>query len=181
MTQYCNWLDTNDKIYINYHDNEWGKAVHDDRLLFEMLVLEGFQAGLSWKCVLHKRDNFKEAFNNFDVLQISKYNQTKLDELYKNDKIIKNKLKIGAAITNSKIFLDIQSKYNSFDNYIWSFTKGKTIKSDGIETTNYLSDEISKDLKKRGMKFVGSTIIFSYLCAIGIIDAHQPQCHLFKE
>ena len=174
----CHWVDLKDNEYINYHDTEWGVAVHDERLLFEMLILENFVAGLSWKCVLHKRVSFKQVFDNFDVNKVANYNDEKISQLVANINIIRHLGKIKSAISNAQIFIKIQNQFGSFDKYIWSWTENKTIISNGVETTSDLSDKISKDLKKRGMKFVGSTTIFSYLCAIGIISAHQEDCFL---
>ena len=177
----CKWVNLKNEMYIDYHDNEWGKEEHDDRMLFELLILEGFQAGLSWECILNKREYFREAFDNFDYIKISKYNSEKINELLNNQNIIRNKLKVNAAITNAKIFIDIQKEFGSFDKYIWGFTDYKVIKNmdDNLKTTSKLSDEISKDLNKRGMKFVGSTIIYSYLQAIGIIDDHELNCDFY--
>lgn len=177
----CKWVNLKNKIYVDYHDNEWGKEEHDDRMLFELLILEGFQAGLSWECVLNKREYFREAFDKFDCIKISKYDSEKINELLNNQNIIRNKFKINAAIANAKVFIKIQKEFDSFDKYIWSFTNGKVIKNmnDNLKTTSKLSDEISKDLKKRGMKFVGSTIIYSYLQAIGIIDDHELNCDFY--
>lgn len=174
----CAWVNLNNPLYIKYHDEEWGVASHNDTYLFELLVLESFQAGLSWECVLNKRDSFKLAFDNFDYHKISKYDKNKINELMENKDIIRNRLKINAAITNAKVFMDIQKEYGTFDKYIWSFTNNKVVKNkDGVmHTTSLLSDTISKDLIKRGMKFVGSTIIYSYLQAIGIIDDHEVDC-----
>ena len=176
----CSWVNDN-PLYIKYHDEEWGVASYDDKYLFEMLLLESFQAGLSWECILNKRENFREAFDNFDYIKISKYDSQKINELLNNQNIIRNKLKVNAAITNAKIFIDIQKEFGSFDKYIWGFTDYKVIKNmdDNLKTTSKLSDEISKDLNKRGMKFVGSTIIYSYLQAIGIIDDHELSCDLY--
>ena len=174
----CKWVNLKNKIYVDYHDNEWGKEEHDDRMLFELLILEGFQAGLSWKCVLNKREYFRKAFDNFDYIKISKYGANKINKLLNNQNIIRNKLKVNAAITNAKVFIEIQKEFGSFDKYIWNFTDYRVIKNmdDNLKTTSKLSDEISKDLKKRGMKFVGSTIIYSYLQAIGIINDHETSC-----
>lgn len=178
----CSWVNLNNKIYVDYHDNEWSIPSYDDRYLFEMLILEGFQAGLSWECILNKRKDFKKAFDSFDYKKVCKYDDKKVNELLNNEKIIRNKLKINAAITNAKIFMDIRKEYKTFSNYIWSFTNNKTIinKDDNFKTTSPLSDEVSKDLKKRGMKFVGSTIIYSYLQAIGIINDHELKCDFRK-
>lgn len=177
----CKWVNLKNKIYVDYHDNEWGKEEHDDRMLFELLILEGFQAGLSWECILNKREYFREAFDNFDYIKISKYDSRKTDELLNNQNIIRNKLKINAAVANAKVFIEIQKEFGSFDKYIWSFTSGKVIKNmdDNLKTTSKLSDKISKDLKKHGMKFVGSTIIYSYLQAIGIIEDHELNCDFY--
>lgn len=174
----CNWVN-DEEIYIRYHDEEWGVPTHDDRELFEMLILELFQAGLSWITILKKRENFKKAFDNFDVEKIAKYDENKFDELLDNPGIIRNKLKINAAINNAKIFIEMQEEYGSFDEYIWSFTDGEIIKGEYL-TESELSKEISKDLKKHGMKFVGPTIIYSYLESIGIINNHQENCFKYK-
>ena len=178
----CKWVNLKNKIYVDYHDIEWGKEEHNDRMLFELLILEGFQAGLSWECILNKREYFREAFDNFDYIKVSNYDSDKIVELLNNQNIIRNKLKINAAIINAKVFIDMQKEFGSFDKYIWSFTNGKVIKNmdDNLKTTTKLSDEISKDLKKRGMKFVGSTIIYSYLQAIGILDDHELNCNFYK-
>lgn len=174
----CNWVNMKNEKYIKYHDEEWAVPSYDDNYLFEMLVLESFQAGLSWECILNKREFFKEAFDNFDYQKIAKYKEEKIEELKNNPKIIRNTLKIKAAINNAKVFIDIQKEYKSFSNYIWHFTNNKIIKNmdDNLKTTSPLSDKISNDLKKRGMKFVGSTIIYSYLQAIGIINDHELNC-----
>lgn len=174
MKKRCSWV-TQDEIYVRYHDDEWGVPTHDDKELFEMLVLESFQAGLSWITILKKRENFKKAFDDFDVLKVANYNEDKVNELLENEGIIRHKGKINAAITNAKKFIEIQKEFGSFDSYIWSFTDEKTIKAEYL-TESDLSKEISKDLKKRGMKFVGPKIIYSYLESIGIIDNHQKDC-----
>ena len=173
----CSWA-TSDEVYIKYHDEEWGVPTHDDRELFEFLVLESFQAGLSWITILKKRENFKEAFDDFDVVKVAGYDDVKVDELRENEGIIRHKGKITSAINNARIFIEIQKEFGSFDNYIWGFTDGKVIKSEYL-TESELSKAISKDLKKRGMKFVGPTIIYSYLEAVGIIDNHQENCFKF--
>ena len=175
----CKWVNLNNQNYIDYHDHEWGVPSHDDNYLFELLLLESFQAGLSWECVLNKRNSFKEAFDNFDFKKIANYDEEKIQELINNKDIIRNKLKINAAINNAKIFMNIISEYGSFDKYIWSFTNGKIIKGKGVNTTSKLSDTISNDLQKRKMKFVGSTIVYSYLQAIGIINDHEPRCEFY--
>lgn len=176
----CKWCNLNNPKYIEYHDNEWCRPNFDDNYLFEMLILESFQAGLSWECVLNKRDDFRKAFDNFDIDKICSYNQEKIEELLKNEKIIKNKLKINATINNSKIFKEIQNEYGTFYKYLKVFTND-TIVYEINKTTNYLSDMLSKDLKKRKMKFVGSTIVYSYLQAIGVIYSHEKECFLYNK
>ena len=171
----CKWAMNVNEIYTKYHDEEWGEPVHDDQKLYEMLILESFQAGLSWSCILNKRENFRKAFDNFDIDKIINYDEIKIQELQKNEGIIRNKLKIKATINNSKIFKQIQKEYGSFDKYIWSFTNNKTI-YEFDKVSSELSDTISRDLKKRGMTFVGTIIIYSYLQAVGIINSHESQC-----
>ena len=179
----CAWVNLNNPIYIKYHDEEWGKPTYDDDKLFEMLLLESFQAGLSWECILNKRKAFKKAFNSFNYMKISQYDDKKIKELLENKEIIRNKLKIKATVKNAQIFIKIKKEYGSFSNYIWSFTNYKIIqnKDDNIKTTSPLSDTISKDLKKRGMSFVGSTIIYSYLQAIGIVNDHEINCDCYNK
>ncbi len=167
-------------LYVDYHDTEWGVPVHDDRRLFEMLVLEGFQAGLSWECVLNKREAFRRAFDGFDCNRVAEYGAAKLLSLCQDKGIIRNRLKIAAAVGNAKVFRNIQTECGSFDKYIRSFTGGKTI-YEWERTSSPLSDAISKDLKKRGMKFVGTTIIYAYLQAVGIINSHEKGCWLHGE
>ena len=173
----CKWCNLNNPLYIKYHDEEWGRLNFDEKYLFEMLILESFQAGLSWECVLNKRNDFEKAYDDFDIDKICKYDETKIQELLINEKIIRNKLKINASINNAKIFKEIQKEYKSLANYLKHFTNESVIYEIN-KTTNQLSDSISKDLKKRGMKFVGSTIIYSYLQAIGIICSHDEECFL---
>ena len=177
----CSWVNLNSPLYINYHDKEWGVPSHDDRYLFEMLILESFQAGLSWSTILKKREHFREAFDGFDVVKVSQYDEVKKEALRENKGIIRNKLKIKAAVNNAKTFITIQEEYGSFSKYIWGFTNHQVIKNQTgtFLATSPLSDTISKDLKKRGMKFVGSTIIYAYLQAIGIINDHEPECFKF--
>lgn len=170
----CSWAGP-DEIYIKYHDEEWGIPTHDDRELFEMLVLESFQAGLSWITILKKRQNFKKAFDDFDVEKVAAYDESKISELLENEGIIRHRGKITSAINNAQVLIEIQKEFGSFDSYIWSFTDGEIIKAEYL-TESDLSKDISKDLKKRGMKFVGPTIIYSYLESIGIIDNHQKEC-----
>lgn len=173
----CKWCNLNNELYVKYHDNEWCQPNFDDKYLFEMLILESFQAGLSWECVLNKREDFRKAYDNFDIDKICKYDENKINELLLNDKIIRNKLKIKASINNAKIFKNIQNEYNSFYNYLRNFTGDKII-YEIDKTTSNISDSISKDLQNRGMKFVGSTIIYSYLQAVGFIYSHDENCFL---
>lgn len=174
----CKWCNINNELYIKYHDEEWCKPNFDDKYLYEMLILESFQAGLSWECVLNKREDFRKAYDNFDLEKVCNYDNNKIDELLHNSKIIRNKLKIIASINNSKIFKAIKEEHGSFYNYLSTFTCNKII-YETDKTTNELSDKISKDLKKHGMKFVGSTIIYSYLQAIGVIYSHDKDCFLY--
>ena len=176
----CKWCNLKNPRYVEYHDNEWGKPNFDDKYLYEMLILESFQAGLSWECILNKREGFRKAYDNFDIDKVCNYDDSKIDELLSDKDIIRNKLKINASINNSKIFKEIVNEYGSFYNYLKTFTNNKII-YENDKTTNKLSDDISKDLKKRGMKFVGSTTIYSYLQAIGIIYSHLKECYLYKE
>lgn len=176
----CKWCNLKNELYVKYHDKEWCKKNFDEKYLYEMLILESFQAGLSWECVLNKRENFRKEFDNFDIDKICNYDENKIQELLNNKGIIRNKLKINAAINNSKIFKNIIKEFGSFHNYLKTFTKDITI-YENDKTTNKLSDDISKDLQKRGMKFVGSTIIYSYLQAIGVIYSHDKECFLYKD
>ncbi len=180
----CAWCGT-DPLYIKYHDEEWGMPVHDDQKLFEMLCLEGAQAGLSWITILRKRENYRKAFNNFDAKKIVKYDHEKINILLEDAGIVRNKLKVGAFVTNAKCFLEVQKEFGSFDKYIWQFVAGKTI----INYWNSLkelpaktaeSDAMSKDLKKRGFKFVGSTICYAYMQAVGMVDDHTMDCFVRK-
>lgn len=177
----CFWCNIKNPAYIKYHDEEWGQPCHDDNLLYELLILECFQAGLSWECVLNKRENFRKAFDGFDISKVARYDGQKLIELRNDSSIIRNRLKLQASVTNSIAFKKIQSEYGSFDKYIWGFTDGNVIyESCDQMTSSSLSDCISEDLKKRGMTFVGTTIIYSYLQAIGIINGHTSECFLFN-
>lgn len=177
----CSWVNMKNPLYVQYHDAEWGIPQHSDKMLFELLILEGFQAGLSWECVLNKRENFRAAYDDFDVEKVSQYGENKIQMLLSDSGIIRNRLKVQASVTNAKAFLKIQAEYGSFDSYIWGFTEGEMVfESYDVRTTSPLSDMISKDLKKRGMKFVGSIVIYSYLQAIGIINGHGPECDCGK-
>ncbi len=169
-----------------YHDEEWGVPVHDDRKLFEFLVLEGAQAGLSWTTVLAKRENYRKAFDGFDVQKIIHYEQNKIDELLGNKGIIRNKLKINSVITNARIFIEIQEEYGSFSEYIWSFVNGKPIQNtwksiEDVPARTELSDRISKALKKKGFKFIGSTICYAFMQAIGMVNDHTADCFRYEE
>jgi len=177
----CAWVDENDELYAKYHDEEWGVPVHDDRHLFEMLILEGAQAGLSWRTVLKKREAYRAAFDRFDPAKVARYGDERTASLMANPGIVRNRLKILSAVKNARAFLAIQKEFGSFDRYIWNFVDGKPLDCKytslgDFTTTTSLSDEVSKDLKKRGMTFVGSTIIYAYLQAIGIVNAHTIDC-----
>jgi len=179
----CDWADSNE-LEKNYHDNEWGKPVHDDRLLFEMLSLEGAQAGLSWSTILAKREGYKELFDNFDIKKVSLYDDKKIKTLLQNPKIIRNKLKINSTINNAKMILKIQKEFGSFDKYIWSFVDNKPIKNSwekmqDIPASTKLSDTISKDMKKRGFKFIGTTTIYAFMQAIGMVNDHLVYCFCY--
>lgn len=180
----CSWADT--PLYIDYHDNEWGRPEHNDIKLFEMLILEGMQAGLSWITILNKREAFRKAFDGFNPDKIVNYDALKIQELMLNAGIIRNRLKINAAIINAKVFLEVKEKYGSFDNLIWSYVDGtpivghfKTIEE--LPATTPLSDKISKDFKKMGFKFVGSTTVYAFLQAAGVVNDHITECFAYKE
>ncbi len=175
----CKWCNLKNPLYIKYHDEEWGISNFEDSYLFEMLILESFQAGLSWECVLNKRASFRTAYNNFDLDKVCSYDERKIAELLSDEKIIRNKLKINASINNAKVFKKIQQEYGSFYNYL-KFYIGDTMIYEIERTSSELSDIISNDLKKRGMKFVGTTIIYSYLQAIGVIYSHDKDCFMYK-
>ena len=171
----CKWCNEKNKKYVEYHDKEWGVLNTEDKYLFEMLILESFQAGLSWECVLNKREAFRKSYDNFAIDKIINYDDKKIEELINNKDIIRNKLKIKSSINNAIIFKKISEEYKGFYNYLKTFTKGNII-YENDKTTSILSDNISQDLQKRGMKFVGSTIIYSYLQAIGVINSHDDTC-----
>ncbi len=181
----CAWGSSN-PLMIGYHDTEWGVPLHDEQKLFEFLVLEGMQAGLSWNTILNKRDNFRAAFHDFDVARVARYTQRDVERLLKNAGIIRNRLKIEAAINNAKRFLDVQTEFGSFDTYIWSFVDGQPIKNawrslNEIPAKTLLSDAISKDLIKRGFKFVGSTIVYAHMQATGMVNDHTVDCFRYEE
>ena len=176
--QRCHWADPNSDLYLAYHDQEWGVPEHDDRHLFEMLILEGFQAGLSWITILKKREAFRRAFDGFDPSIVAGYGSDKLESLMSSPDIVRNRRKIQAAVTNAAVFLEIQKEFGSFDCYLWSFTKGQVILNtdDQVRASSELSDRISADLKRRGMKFVGTVIIYSFLQAVGVVNDHETGC-----
>lgn len=181
----CAWC-VGDPLYEAYHDEEWGVPVYDDATLFEFLILETFQAGLSWITILRKRENFRKAFDQFDYKTIATYDQKKIDSLLQDAGIIRNKLKINATITNAQAFMKIQEEFGSFSKYIWRFTNGKPIKNAFKETKDFpantpLSDDISKDLKKRGFKFVGSTVVYAHMQATGMVNDHELNCFRYHE
>lgn len=185
MTQRCGWVNE-DPLYVEYHDKEWGVPVHNDQKLFEMLILEGAQAGLSWYTVLKKRENYREAFDHFDVQKVAAYDETKIEELLKNEGIIRNRLKIRAAVTNAQAFFRIQEQYGSFDAYIWNFVEGKPIVNHWtnlkeVPASTPLSDTISKDLKKRGFSFVGTMIMYAFMQAIGMVNDHTTTCFRYSQ
>ncbi len=185
MKNRCFWV-SNDPLYIEYHDNEWGVPVYNDDKLFEFLILETFQAGLSWITVLKKRENFRIAFDNFDYKKIAHYSENKYEELLQNAGIIRNKLKIKATISNAKAFMKVQEEFGTFSKYIWGFTNGVPIKNvfnkrEDVPATTALSDKISKDLKKRGFKFVGSTVIYAHMQATGMVNDHTTDCFRYHE
>ena len=177
----CSWCNPKNETYVKYHDEEWGRPLYDDQKLYELLLLECFQAGLSWECVLNKRESFRAAFDGFDIDKVIAYDEEKTQALMNDPGIIRNRLKIKAAVNNSIAFKAIQKEFGSFSNYIWSFTGNKVVLEEfTVRTTSPLSDAISKDLKKRGMTFVGSTIIYSFLQAMGVINGHSKDCMCYQ-
>lgn len=181
----CSWAG-DDPTYVDYHDNEWGRPTHDDRMLFELLVLEGAQAGLSWITILRKREAYREAFDGFDPGAVACYGEAKVEELMANEGIVRNRLKINAAIANAKLFLDVVDEFGSFDAFIWGYVDGEPIVNrweaqEDVPATTPLSDLISKDLKKRGFKFVGPTIVYAYLQSIGMVNDHVTDCFVRQE
>jgi len=181
----CSWCG-DDPLYVAYHDKEWGVPVRDDDSLFEFLILETFQAGLSWITVLRKRENFRKAFDNFDYRKIARYDQKKVDSLLQDAGIIRNKLKVAATITNAKAFMEVQKEFGSFSDYIWGFVDGKPIKNKfsdlkDVPANTPLSDTISKDLKKRGFKFVGTTVVYAHMQATGMVNDHLVDCFRYNE
>ncbi len=181
----CGWC-LGDPLYEAYHDEEWGVAVKDDATLFEFLVLETFQAGLSWITILRKRENFRKAFDHFDYQKIADYDKKKTTALLKDAGIVRNKLKVHATVSNAKLFLKVQQEFGSFSNYIWGFVEGKPVKNAYIDykdapATSPISDALSKDLKKRGFKFVGSTVVYAFMQATGMVNDHETSCFRYEE
>lgn len=178
----CHWAQT--ELSIAYHDLEWGVPVHDDRTLFEFLILEGAQAGLSWETILRKRENYRTAFNNFEPRQVAKYDDRKIEKLLGDAGIIRNRLKINSAVKNAQAFLGIQKEFGSFDAFVWRFVKGKTIKRKRgapVQVHTLESDALSRELMRRGFKFVGSTICYSFMQAVGMVNDHEPSCFRYNQ
>lgn len=178
----CRWAKT--QLSIDYHDREWGVPLHDDRTLFEFLVLEGAQAGLNWETILKKRENYRRAFDNFDPVKVAKYDQRKIGRLLADDRIIRNRLKIASAIQNARAFLTVQKEFGSFDAYVWRFVKNKPLvrkRSASVPATTKESDTLSQDLKRRGFNFVGSTICYAFMQAVGMVNDHDPKCFRHSE
>lgn len=184
----CQWVESpkTSNLMKEYHDEEWGTPIHNDQKLFEFLILEGAQAGLSWNTILNKRENYRKAFHNFDFKKIAKYNEKDFKRLMNNEGIVRNKLKIRSAIRNAKVFLEIIKEFGSFDKYIWKFVNNETIKNkfksiSELPAKTKISDEISKDLKEKGMNFVGSTIIYAFMQAIGMVNDHETTCFRYSQ
>jgi DNA-3-methyladenine glycosylase I len=181
-TNRCAWARTD--LSIAYHDNEWGLPVHDDRKLFEFLILEGAQAGLSWETILRKRENYRRAFDNFDPVKIARYTPRKIAQLLADEGIIRNRLKISSAVQNARAFLEVQKEFGSFHSYVWQFVNGKPLKrrrDAPVPVSTEISDALSRDLKKRGFNFVGSTICYSFMQAVGLVNDHDFQCFRYRE
>jgi DNA-3-methyladenine glycosylase I len=181
----CTWPGT-DKVYISYHDKEWGVPLHNDRKLFEFLILEGAQAGLSWITILKKRPNYRKAFDNFDFNKIATYRKPRIESLLKNEGIVRNRLKIESTVTNAKAFLDVRKEFGTFNRYVWDFVDGKPIQNRiktlaDLPASTPLSDKLSKDLKQRGFKFVGGTIAYAFMQAVGMVNDHTIDCYRFSE
>lgn len=184
MKERCSWA--KDEPNISYHDKEWGRPEHDDRKLFEFLLLEGAQAGLSWTTILKRRAGYRKAFSNFDALKVSKFTQKDVDNLLQNESIIRNKLKIHSAINNAKMFLKIQDEFGSFDKYLWEFVNHKPIqnkfkKSSDLPASTEISEKLSRDLKKRGFNFIGPTICYALMQAVGMVNDHTSECFLYRK
>jgi DNA-3-methyladenine glycosylase I len=186
MIQRCAWVSTSDPLYVAYHDLEWGVPVHDENKLFEFLILEGFQAGLSWRTILYKRDNFRQAFDEFDPRKVAAYGDEKIADLLANPGIVRNRLKVQASVTNARALLAVKDEFGSFDAYIWQFTGGKTVKNAWtslaeIPSRTPESDAMSKDLLKRGFRFVGSTICYAHMQATGMVNDHTVDCFRYNQ
>ncbi len=184
MIKRCTW--PKNELALKYHDEEWGVPLHDDQKLFEFVVLEGAQAGLSWDTILAKRENYRKAFDNFDVQKVARYSDGKVEKLLQDAGIVRNRVKVNAAVTNAKAFIAVQKEFGSFDKYIWAFVDGKPIvnrwhENSQVPATTQVSDAISKDLKARGFKFVGSTIIYAHMQATGMINDHLVSCFRYKQ
>lgn len=178
----CAWCNPKNEAYVRYHDEEWGRPLYDDKKFYELLLLECFQAGLSWECVLNKREGFRAAFDGFDIDKVIAYGEEKQAALLKDARIIRNRLKIKAAVDNSAVFKAIEEEYGSFAKYIWSFTDGRIVnEAFTVRTTSPLSDAVSRDLRRRGMTFVGSTVMYSYLRAMGVINGHSQDCMCYRK
>ncbi|HID80772.1 MAG TPA: DNA-3-methyladenine glycosylase I [Chromatiales bacterium] len=182
----CEWAENSSPEELAYHDEEWGVPVHDDRLLFEFLILEGAQAGLSWSTILKKREGYRAAFDNFDAKKIARYSDKKIEKLLQNPEIVRNRLKVNATVTNAKLFLEVQKEFGSFDAYSWGFVNGKPIKNKwkqmaDVPASTAESDAMSKDMKKRGFKFVGTTICYALMQAVGMVNDHTVGCHCYKK
>ena len=185
MKDRCFWV-SDSQLYRDYHDDEWGEPVYEDQILFEFLILETFQAGLSWITILNKRENFRKAFDNFDYQKIAKYSESKCASLLQDSGIVRHKLKIRSAIINAQLFMEVQKEFGSFSIFIWSYVAGKPIvnsfyKREDVPTTTALSDKIAKDLKKRGFKFVGSTVIYAFMQAVGLVNDHTADCYKYPK
>jgi DNA-3-methyladenine glycosylase I len=181
----CRWVPMGDPDYVRYHDKEWGRPVHDDRLLFEMLILEGAQAGLSWSTILQKRANYQRVFAQFDPKKVARFDAARKATLLKDPGIVRNRLKIDSTITNAQAFLEVQREFGSFDAYLWAFVKRRPLingptGASGVPARTELSDQISKDLKKRGFRFVGTTILYAYMQAVGVVNDHSRDCFLYR-
>ncbi|HKB81769.1 MAG TPA: DNA-3-methyladenine glycosylase I [Burkholderiales bacterium] len=182
----CHWAENGDPLYVAYHDEEWGVPQHDDRALFEFLILEGAQAGLSWSTILAKRENYREAFNQFDARKVAKYDATKIGKLLQDPGIVRNRLKVAASVVNARAFLEVQKEFGSFDAYIWRFVDGKPRRNSWksqqqVPAFTAESDAISKDLKRRGFKFVGSTIVYAFMQATGMVNDHAVDCFRWRQ
>jgi DNA-3-methyladenine glycosylase I len=181
----CRWVPLDDPDYVRYHDKEWGRPVHDDRLLFEMLILEGAQAGLSWSTILHKRANYQRLFASFDPKKVARFDAARKAKLLQDPGIVRNRLKIDSTVTNAQAFLEVQREFGSFDAYLWAFVNRRPLingptAATGVPARTDLSDRISKDLKKRGFRFVGTTILYAYLQAVGVVNDHSRDCFLYR-